>query len=288
MPVRLFIPNTAPKNIELFGLPLDVLSVQWRNTTCVSAGASYNVNDCIEILRRGKHLTECSIAPMTGRFTAFPLDMCMNSHITRLKIVSYCGQEDMAFFFDHVTCPALHTLYLDSSLDNVQMRSLKSFLQRSSCELQVLGLSGARKTSGEFIELAMSLHTLSELELDAPDFGMIPGMLQSFYRSFFDHDSFLPCLQRLSLVGNFDFPEQLILALVAHFKVDKSTYRPLESVVIVCQQEGPIPYISQSTLDQIRFLQQKNMKFKIEHLSGNRLNDLLQVSLEKINSEERT
>ncbi|KAF8893699.1 hypothetical protein CPB84DRAFT_1848603 [Gymnopilus junonius] len=126
--IHLSIPSTMSKKVDITGISLEDLSFQWDNTTYVSADGSYTVYDCIEILRQGTHLIKCYFVPMDSGFHDVTFDMCMNHQVTYLNFLCYCEEQDMAFFFDHVTLPALHTLHLNMMMDGVPVQSLTTFI----------------------------------------------------------------------------------------------------------------------------------------------------------------
>ncbi|PPR05612.1 hypothetical protein CVT26_009134 [Gymnopilus dilepis] len=297
------ISQTAPKSVHIANIPLEELSMKWHEVTRISTSNFYDAHDCLQILRQATKVEQCFFYLKNGGDPTS--NLIVNCQLTCLDVTFYSGH-NIAFFFDHITLPALKSLTLnDLPFDILPVNSLVSFFRRSSCQLDSLCLDDPFMFRRDAMELMSAIPSVSDLSLHF----RIPGresnislLLGPFYQSLASLTDIqgrslllLPRLKTLNVSGYFSFPDKLIAALYHRLRLskrDKAAQQSLDHVRIVCRTEddevrNPISRISQSTLDQILYLQKEGVEFKIEVHSGpHRRQDLLEMSLEDRCTEE--
>ncbi|PPQ73782.1 hypothetical protein CVT26_011518 [Gymnopilus dilepis] len=298
----LHIPNTAPERLSLSDIPLKRLNMQWGKLIDFSASSSYSICECIQVLKCATNLTCCDISPAFRGIADFALDMITSSTLTSLDFTVLVYTEDAAFFFDHVTLPALERLQLDLQYREIPVPSLPNFLQRSSRSFKSLTLNSVATRVSNLDALTLSIPFVSDFHIefvcwDSADHAVRRSFYQAFEpplsSSIGTSHHFLPQLKSLSLSGVFDIPDELIACLFSHYNSQgdaiSSIYRPLESVTVQChaldsvKDDLPMPYITKNTLDQIEFLKKKGVQVMVfDHFGC----DLVDVSLDSLVLEE--
>jgi len=142
----------------------------WSRLTVLEFYCGLAVNSCVEILRNGTQLLQCTFARIDE--PGGPQHVLVKpTNVPRLSALIIQGTEDLSALYDHLILPSLR--HLDIAYDHFyehrhwRQVSFMDFLSRSSCDLEYLALSDTGISEDDLVECLQRISgTLITLEID--------------------------------------------------------------------------------------------------------------------------